>query len=258
MAGEAFAEMMAMSSNPDADPEAVMGQVAQLATMYLLLIPLALLFYGVMYAAVHRAVLRPEEGGFGFVKLGADELRQAVVLLLYFLLIGVLMIAGFIVLGVLAGLAGGAIGGLITLLGTLALLGACLWIGVRLSLCTPMTFAQKRIRLLESWTLTRGRFWPLLGGYVLAVIVSIVVFLLGLLIYAALAAVFGGGLAAVGSVMSPDFTTLAGYFSVAMILYIVVASLLSALTFAITVGAAAEAYREIAGGSQETTAEVFA
>jgi hypothetical protein len=261
MAGTAIGDVTALSADPEADPAEVLAAFSQLAGVYVVLLPLMLLFYGVLYSAVNRAVLRPQEGGFGFLRVGAAELRMAVVLLLYALIIAAIGFAGALVIGLITGFAAAAnpaLGGLLGFLGFVALLGACAWVGVRLSLCTPMTFFEDRIRLTQSWALTRGRFWPLFGGYVLAVIVAVVVMLLGLIIYAALAALLGGGLAAAGQAFSPDYTSVAAYFSAPMLVYLVVNALLTALTFAITAGAPAEAYRQISGGAPGASAEVFA
>ena len=66
------------------------------------------------------------------------------------------------------------------------------WVGVRLSLATPMTFAEHRISLRDAWDLTRGRFWPLFGMILLAVIFYIIIWALILIIYAALTQAGGG------------------------------------------------------------------
>jgi hypothetical protein len=81
-----------------------------------------------------------------------------------------------------------------------------IWIGVRLSLATPMSFAEHRISIRESWGLTRGRFWPLFGMIVLAVIFYIIIWALILIIYAALTQLGGGPenmLGAKGASISP-------------------------------------------------------
>jgi hypothetical protein len=55
-----------------------------------------------------------------------------------------------------------------------------------------MTFAEHRISLKDAWGLTRGRFWPLFGMILLAVIFYIIIWALILIIYAALTQLGGG------------------------------------------------------------------
>ena len=40
---------------------------------------------------------------------------------------------------------------------------AFIWLLVRLSLAVPMTLAEKRIVLFDSFSLTKRHFWPLIG-----------------------------------------------------------------------------------------------
>lgn len=42
-----------------------------------------------------------------------------------------------------------------------------IWLAVRLSLASPLTFDTRRVRVFGSFALTRGRFWSLLGAYLL-------------------------------------------------------------------------------------------
>ena len=54
-----------------------------------------------------------------------------------------------------------------------ALVGAAIYVGVRLSLAGPATCAEGRLVVFESWTMTHGHFWRLLGAYVLAIFLAV-------------------------------------------------------------------------------------
>jgi hypothetical protein len=57
---------------------------------------------------------------------------------------------------------------------------------VRLSLILPLSFTARRVRIFESWNLTRGRFWPLLGAYALSIVYVVITGLVALILFAAL------------------------------------------------------------------------
>ena len=257
LAGEAFNTVL--SAGPDGgDPEGTLAALGRVAPLYALLLPLGILFYGVLYAAVYRAVLRPGEGGAGHLRLGGDELRLAATFAaLFLLLLGLslgLVVVLSLVLGGLATAGGGA--GLGALLSSLIVLGVFIFLLVRMSLALPATFAERRIVVFGSWRLTKGRFWPLLGTYLMSVILSLVVYLLAMMIYFAVAALLGGGIAAAGSVFSPDFSDPGALFTAAMLIYLPISALVGAVTTAITVAPPAAVYRDITGYGG-ATAEVF-
>jgi uncharacterized BrkB/YihY/UPF0761 family membrane protein len=52
----------------------------------------------------------------------------------------------------------------------------------RLSLAGPMTFAERRLRVFASWSLSKGVFWRLFGAYTLSFALGAIVLLLMLLI----------------------------------------------------------------------------
>jgi len=145
------------------------------------LFPLALVISAVIAAAVARGVLEPEKKSFGYLRLGMDELRVLGVTVV----LAVLMIA----VGTVAGLIGGVVGGIAVamlegwgvLIMVLLFIGlACLfiWLAVRFSLAVPMTVDEKRFALFDSFRVTKGRFWPLLGMALLAFLMMLVVQLL--------------------------------------------------------------------------------
>jgi len=133
-----------------------------------LLICLFLLVWLVTAVAALRAVLRPAERRWGFMRLGADELR-----------LGILTAVAFVA----AIPFGGAPASLVFILatpiirvlpeatrdiagvGVLATVWLDVWLGVRLSLIAVETFSERRFHLTAYWPVARGRFWYLLGCY---------------------------------------------------------------------------------------------
>lgn len=243
-----------------ADPTAALALLGQMGQMYALIGPIYIAFYAVLYCACYRAVLRPEDKGFAFVRLGGDELRMVGLMLYQFVVWLGLCIVLSIIIGIIAvaiGLAAGAAGGgasagagvgavLLIIALYLAFLVAAIFIGVRLSLAQPKTFAEKKISLFGAWRLTKGQFWPLLGCYVLAWVIGIVVSLLGSAI-SMLGFVIVGEAGSFSQIFSPDMSSLANYFTAGRILTLVIASLFSALAYAVFIAPAAAAYRDIAG-----------
>ncbi len=154
----------------------------------------------VICSAVFRAVLEPGQSRGAFLRLGAQELW----LTLLFLVVSVLayIVAVIAALGVMlpafiVGLASGAQGqgataGIVTAVGLgLVAVGVLVWLGLRLSMAALMTFADGQFRLFESWSLTRGSAWRLLG---VAVLSLLVVFVLELVVAGVvLGAMFAAG-----------------------------------------------------------------
>lgn len=149
-------------------------QLANSWPAFILVLLLAMFLFGILTSAVYRSILRPDERSVAYLRIGADEVRLAAVHMLLFLILMAFVIPiNMLLLGAMGG-----IGGPVLTVAALALILAMFWVGVRLCLATPVTFAEHRISLARSWRLTRGRFWPLLGMAVLAVIFYVMVWLL--------------------------------------------------------------------------------
>lgn len=128
--------------------------------------------------AVYRAILRPKERGFGYLRVGGDEGRQVLLMLLVLVVMSLTVGAAVAVVfaattftpepwKALAGIGGGIVCALLII-----------WVATRLSLASAQTFAERRVTLFDSWRLTRGRFWPLLGMWLLSAVLAVVVSLL--------------------------------------------------------------------------------
>jgi len=162
---------------------------AQLATMQagavappqfaplLLMMVLLLVVMTVVWAAVFRAVLFPEQSRFAYLRLGMDELRLLGCVLVLLIAFYLLMLVSGIVLVILGAAVmgmGGAASGVITI--ALAALVLSLWLGTRFSLAGPLTILERKIIIGRSWRMTRGNFWRLLGAYLAILVLLAIVY----------------------------------------------------------------------------------
>ncbi len=146
-------------------------------------IGLFLLLWAVTTVAAYRAVLRPADRRWFFLRVGADELRVAVMTAAAFGLALVFGSAPAYLLYVLFSPIMRALPDLARdVAGVGALITVCLevWLGVRLSLIAVEAFSERRFHLSAYWPVTRGRFWYLLACYFLF---FLVVFGLSLVIF---------------------------------------------------------------------------
>lgn len=116
----------------------------------------------VVYTAVQRAIIYPEEGGPGWLRLGMDELRFFLLILLYSLIFGVAVLVASLVLGIALVGAGPQI---MSIMIIVLVFIACSYFGTRLSLSFPLTLKQRKFAIGEGWHLSNGRFWTLYGAY---------------------------------------------------------------------------------------------
>ncbi len=259
---------MATSFVPGAAPNAnQLAALGSLSRIFLVAVPLELIALSVFSGAVYRAVLRPEDKGFARLRLGSDELR----LIGVYLLLGLFMFAVFMVIGLVAGIvsagviaAAGKTGmgavGLVLVVIYLAMLLVAAWMSVKFSFAAPMTFAQRRIRLFGSWTATKGRFWPLLGCYLLAFVFMILIILVNVVVSAALVfAMSGGSLSSLTTLVNPSSAaSVMNVLSPVYIARLVIGAAFGVVLWTVALAPAARAYREIVAPRPEDQAETFA
>lgn len=247
MGGQDLMALEAAANSQDADPAAALENLAALAPMYAILLPAGLAVQAILAAAVYRAILRPTESSYGYLRLGSDEMRLALLTLIYFLLTALAVAAVVVVGGIAAGVAYSVMGSpLVGVALGLFFLGLLFFAAIRLSLAPVMTFAEQRISVFESWRLTKGQFWNLVGAYALAIASVVVVLMLATVIFMAIAAITAGGdIAAVATIFTPDLSSVASYFTVPMIAYTIFGAFLNAFYYAVLVAPAAVAYREL-------------
>ena len=129
----------------------------------------------IIYAAVQRAIIHPGEGGPGWLKLGMDEVRLFLLLLLYL----IVFIVGFVIITFILGafMAGSGPGSAWTI--AIVLLAFCFivcsYFGTKLSLTFPLTLKERSFAIGEGWSLTNGRFWTLYGTYCIIFLILTVI-----------------------------------------------------------------------------------
>ncbi|QYF87709.1 hypothetical protein [Brevundimonas sp. PAMC22021] len=236
-------ETMDPASPSQADVQRVMMIYASLFW----LVPVGLLFGAVLNAAIARAVLRPEESRWGYLRLGRDEMRILGVTVILGLLFGLLSLASASLIGVVGAIAtttGQAVLWLVAVIVGAAALAFVVFLAIRLSLTVPITFTEKRIALKESFRATKGVFWPLLGMAVIAVIMSLVVNLLGGVVALPIT-LATGGLQSLSAMEGAPIGEVLATAAPAIIAWIVINSLLSALQLAVIYAPFAAAWRDI-------------
>jgi len=209
------------------------------------------------FTAAMRSVLRPEQKGFFYIRLGMDEVRVGAVWFILNMALGIGMLLAMIPVAIGAAIVGAASGGaaavLVAALLMLAVICAFIYFLVRLSLMAPLTFLRQEFAFGEAWRITRGHFWTLFGGY------FVVVFVQGFLTMAAWLAMIWplfGDLAQPGfdparfpeilaahiqRLTRPEATTIIGWALIA---------LTSGMGIALYGGAAATATRDLTGDAQ--------
>ena len=110
--------------------------------------------------------------------------------------------------------------------------------------------AERRIAIFDSWSLTKGHFWGLLGMTILAIILAMVVQMLAWIVFMPLMLMMGGNLAdlAGADLQGDDFMQVMTSLGPIAIVAAVWLALISALQLAITYAPFAAAYRALKGG----------
>ena len=263
-AGPALTQMMALQAQgTPTDPETRVQMLAlfgQIFPLYAAIFPVMLAFYAILFGTMNRAVLRPVKSAFGYLRLSVDEWRQFL-LYLWALVLGFAAYIAVVVLAVAVAIIGGlvfaamhkgpvstgetatatAIGAVV--LGVLYIM-AWIYVAVRLSLASPMTFDTGKVSLLKSWRLTKGQFWPMLGAYLLATILAMVVMLLGLIVIL-VCTMLAGGIGGLVFIFRPDMSSPAAYFSTPRLVYLALSGVLYALVWPILLTPSAAIYKAL-------------
>ncbi len=253
-----LAELVRMdASGVEPSPEALGPVIWAAFAMQPVLLLTSLAVRAILTAAVFRAVLEPGDSRWFYLRLGARELWLALMIVVFGVLSFVVMIPmSAVLVPLLMILSIGTDGNLLAVvpvmlaavLIALAMLG---WLFVRFSMALPMAFAEQRFRPFESWAMTQGQTWRLIGvGLLLiGIVLALELGLLALLVAASLAFLGQGGLdeAAASAFFAQDASIWMAELAPWAVGMALVGALLGAVVTTILAAPWAEAYRQLSG-----------
>ncbi len=195
-----FFAMAVHGARSGAEPD--MTEMMRLQNQMNMVSPLSwiagLLSYAVTTGALFRAMLKPAEKSWFFMRVGMGELMLVAVSIVYV----ILFVVAFLVAALVVGIIGFAVGQASQNAGVIAavvsgLVALCvlLWAGLRFSLAFAMSWERKSFLLFESWKLTAGNGLALVLMAVVNFIVCVVIsiFIFSLLFGVGAFAVLGNG-----------------------------------------------------------------
>ncbi len=153
---------------------------------YFLMITLFWALGAVINMAVVRAVMEPEAGAFAYLRFGRAELWLMLANFILFILYSIVSTAMAVPVALMSvfavTMAPRDVAPFVTLPFQLVTWSVTIWLGLRFCMVAPMIFADRKFRLFESWSFTRGRVGRLflVGLVMVAVAVAIYTVLAGI------------------------------------------------------------------------------
>ncbi|MFZ4164369.1 hypothetical protein [Brevundimonas sp. NPDC058933] len=252
VAGPQVVTILSLITQMEGQAEPPMEAIQPLMQAYGVIIawaaPLGLLFSAVISTAIARAVIRPGERRFGYMRLGKDELRVLGASLIVSLIMFAVAAVGFTIIS-LAAAAAMALPALwlAVVLLALAMVALIIWLSVRLSLVAPSTVAEGRISVKQAFAMTGNKvFWPLLGMAIIAWIMAMLVGLLGSAVAAPLSLMVGGAERMIG-MEGASVPRLLGALAPMLAVSLVVNAIMTAAQVVIMYAPLSAAYLQIKG-----------
>jgi hypothetical protein len=209
----------------------------------------------VVYCAVFRSIIHPEQKRFAYLRIGAAELFTLVMVIAGYIAFLISLVVPFLIIGIIVGglvvahaVAGGVI---VAILGGAALVVVLLYVLLRFSLIVPMMVSDGKFHFADAWRLTKSHVGALLAISVAVVaIVLVAEIIIGLVLLALglgyLSSVAGGPSHLQGFFGRPPSEILASAAPLLLILG-VLSIPLTGCSFAVTGGPWARAYRDLSG-----------
>ena len=155
-------------TSSQADNDAILGALKGMILPGLLMTLGSWAAFASGEAALHRKVLRGEENARRPLGFGADELRVMLAQLGVWAAFFVIYIGGAIFIGLMAVIP--VLGIILAILGFFFLFAMIIYIPVRLAPAAALSVKSKQAHLMSARRITKGRFWPLFGAYVVVFI----------------------------------------------------------------------------------------
>jgi hypothetical protein len=251
------AAQQAQAGGSAPDPSAMMPRMMLMQGVGYLFNLLSLLINSVLYCAVFRAVLHPEQSAFGYLRLGAAELFLIILTVAGSIALGVGLLIAIIPVAIIIGLLVAThlviVAVLVGVIAGLALFVGLIYVALRFSLVGPMMVEDGKFHLFESWTLTRGKAGSLfLVGLCLMGVLLAAEFAIYILLFAVGAAVLGlaaGGFGALPAFFSQPPGVILFKLSPILVILLVLGVPLAGCAMAVVSAPWARAFRDLVPAS---------
>lgn len=171
----AYPALLAQSLHPEtSDPQAMAAAMSGMFAWWPLIYLCSIVTISVLYGAVFRAVLTPEDDRFFYLRLSLREMWLGLTILA----LGIVCAIGLAVVGVTLVLLGQNAPWFVTLFAVIGSMVGVVWLLLRMSLSIVIAFAEARFVFVDSWALTRGHAVSLLGTSLALIVIIIVIELL--------------------------------------------------------------------------------
>ena len=209
----------------------------------------------VVYCAVFRSVIHPEQNRFAYLRIGTPELFALVLVVAGYIALVIALIVPMLIIGALvaafvAAHAAG-VGIVIGILGGIALAVGLVYVLLRLSLIVPMMVSDGKFHFADAWALTRRHAGALLViGIALFAILLVAEIVIGLVL---LTVGFGylssaaGGLPHLRDFFSGSPASILASVTPLLVIFAVIWIPLTGCAFAIMGAPWARAYRDLSG-----------
>jgi hypothetical protein len=241
-----------------ADVAQMQGEMQALAPVSLLCMLLSMVAFAIIFTGVYRVLLRPADRGLAHLRLGRDEVRQFLALLVWALTMLAAYLAAVIVGGLIVAVVQIATGGqgplfaLVLLTATAGIFAFMIYTAVRISFIGVLTFMTGKIDLKGALALTKGRFWRLFGTYVLAFVLFVIVNLVVMML-ATMLGLIAGGLAGASQVLQPDVSSLSLLLTPTGAVTLLAACAMSVLGILVLFAPVPEIYRQLTADKIDLT-----
>jgi hypothetical protein len=138
----------------------LMSLLGSLVGGYFLMLAVFWALGAVINMAVVRAVMEPEASAFAYLRLGRAELWLMLANFILFILYTMVSTAMAIPVALVSAAAMTMtrdVAPFVSLPFQFVTWGVTIWLGLRFCMVAPMIFADRKFRLFESWSFTRGR-----------------------------------------------------------------------------------------------------
>jgi hypothetical protein len=238
--------LLAQAAQPAADPQAI-AALSGMSGWTPVLWLLGLVVASVLYGAVYRAVLEPEDDKYFYLRLSSRELWLGLTMLalvvVFCIGLGILVVALTIVARTAPGI--------VSFVAIIAAIVGVIWLVLRMSLSTPMAFAERRFIFADAWQLTERHALKLFG---VAVALVVIIIMMELVILVPIGLAFGLS-GAWRQVMNADPAHFIAQGGPWLLLGGVLLSLFAALLYAVIAAPWASIYQQVTAGGLPPRAE---